>query len=495
MTAIGDPGRTPAPGGRARADACPGALHVHQAADGGLARIRVPGGHVTAPQLRLLAAFAPVELTSRANIQMRGLASGAELPLAARLADAGLLPSRTHERVRNIVASPFSGLDDQSLLDVAPLATALDAALCAAPALAALPGRFLFALDDGRGDATALDADVTAVPLGGGTPDRTAKAGPPQVALLLAGVDTGLRVPAAHAVAAMLAAASAFLDEVAADGTRAWRIAELPDGPRRVTARLLTAPHRATSLYGTAPSTSAPATGPLPMAPASADPDGGPLPVPPSPVPRSAVPPGPVPRSAVPPGPVPPGPVAQLDGRVALALAVPLGRLTSAQLDLLAEASEATGRAVRLTPWRGVVVPGLAAADLDAWTERLAAAGLVADPASPWVGVTACTGRPGCAKSLADVQADAAAAVDASAVDASAVGLGAARPAEAGTLPVHRAPVHWAGCARRCGRPKGRVVDVVATGNGYRVDFGNVGVNCADLQETVAATAAVRGER
>ncbi|MFF1798916.1 nitrite reductase, partial [Kitasatospora sp. NPDC058263] len=30
-------------------------------------------------------------------------------------------------------------------------------------------------------------------------------------------------------------------------------------------------------------------------------------------------------------------------------------------------------------------------------------------------------------------------------------------------------PVHWSGCERRCGHPAGRWVDVLATGQGYRV--------------------------
>src|ERR1700758_447618 len=66
--------------GRTRdVDACPGALTLHTAADGSLARIRLPGGMITAPQLGALARAGTefgspaMELTSRGNIEIRGI--------------------------------------------------------------------------------------------------------------------------------------------------------------------------------------------------------------------------------------------------------------------------------------------------------------------------------------------------------------------------------------------------------------------------------------
>ncbi|MER6873419.1 precorrin-3B synthase, partial [Amycolatopsis sp. NPDC000673] len=96
---------------RVRADACPGVFATHDAADGPLARVRLPGGVVTADRLRALASCAEdlgdgdVHLTSRANVQLRGVRRPG---LAGRLTEAGLLPSPSHERVRNVLASPLS---------------------------------------------------------------------------------------------------------------------------------------------------------------------------------------------------------------------------------------------------------------------------------------------------------------------------------------------------------------------------------------------------
>ncbi|GAA2154615.1 precorrin-3B synthase [Actinomadura napierensis] len=378
------------PSSRSGPDRCPGALRVHAAADGGLARVRLPGGALARAQLDALADASSelgdgfLELTSRANMQIRGLADGAEEELSARLRDAGLLPSAAHERVRNILGSVLTGCDGNGLLDVRPVVAALDAGLCADPDLVDLPGRFLFAVDDGRGDVIALRADVGLYAVA-----------PDAFALVLAGKDSGLRAHPEDAAALALDAARTFLRV----RTSEWRVAELGHD--------------------------------LPLAGERAEP--------------VAVP-------AVPRRP-PLGEIPQRDGRTAFSGLVPLGRLDPAGLRAAGE--------IIVTPWRGVVVPGI--------TDVPDFPGLVTGP--DWAGLTSCAGRPGCAKSLTDVRDDAA----------------RARRAGGGL------PVHWSGCERQCGSPADRHVAVVAAPGGYEVRLGGeVRAGFGDLTATAAAAATTR---
>jgi precorrin-3B synthase len=421
----------PAPGpatNHAAADRCPGVLCLAEAADGYLARIRLPGGLIGAEAMRPLARLAGelgdgrVELTSRGNVQLRGLAADAAGPLTDELARAGLFPSPEHDRVRNVLASPLAGLDGGP--DLTAIVQTLDAALCTRPRLAELPSRFLFAVDDGRGDVADLGADVVAqVRADGavvnGLAVRSAATGH-------AGTDhaaTG-HVGTEQVVTVMLACAEAFLDLRAAEGGTAWRIADLADGPTRVRAAV-------TARLGLA--TAARPIAGLPV-PAVSDGTGrtgetGGM----GRVGGTAALAAPTARPVGVVGP----------GGTAVVLLAPLGRLTAAQLTWLAD--QVSGRPARITPWRSVVLPDLPdAAGVLADAARL---GFGVDAGSPWLRVTACAGRPGCASALADVQADAA-------------GFAARWPERI---------VHVSGCARHCGRPAATQVDVTATSEGYEV--------------------------
>ncbi|KOU25152.1 cobalamin biosynthesis protein CobG [Streptomyces sp. WM6372] len=432
---------------RDRGDACPGALRLHAADDGHLARIRIPGGMLDADAALLLADAADrlgdghIDLTSRGNAQLRGLGASCGGELQAVLVRAGLLPAPTHERVRNIVASPLTGLDRRGLPDVAPWVAELDRLLCASAPAAGLSGRFLFALDDGRGDVTSLAADVNLAALRDGG----------RALLWTAGAADALLVAAADAPRAALVAASYFLDAVRRAGTRAWRVAELPAEQAlrsdELGARLAAAGISASVVRG----------------PAALR--------------------GPAPEPGVVDGP---------DGAAALSVFAPLGRLTTAQWRRLAGL---TGR-LRLTPWRGIVVPGLPAHAAGGALAGLAGAGLVTGADDPWRSVTACTGQPGCAKSLADVRADARAVVaqqgqaQVQAQDQDQAQDQTHAPVEA-TRPL---PVHWSGCERRCGHPRGTAwADVVATADGYDLCApGRAPRRGVPASELPAALAAVR---
>lgn len=310
---------------------------MHRAADGALARVRLPGGMLTAAQLGALSAAAShwgsgtLELTARGNVQVRGITDVAAV--ADAIAGAGLLPSATHERVRSIVASPLSGRAGGNV-DVREWVADLDAAICAEPRLAELGGRFWFSLDDGRADVSGLRADVGVHAL------------PDGCAVLLAGRDTGVRVPHSEAVTTLIAVALRFVE---ARGT-AWRVQELADP-----AGLLPGADAAGVVF---PAVTTPPVGWL----------------------------------------------EQDDGQVALGAAVPLGVLPARVADYLA-AIEAP---LVITPWRSVLVCDLDEAVADVALRVLAPLGLVFDANSPWLTVSACTGSPGCAHSAADVRADVA---------------------------------------------------------------------------------------
>jgi precorrin-3B synthase len=193
-------------------DRCPGALRLHAADDGYVARIRVPGGRLTAVQLASLCGLADalgdgaIHLTSRANLQVRGLSAGSGSAVATALQDAGLLPSLAHDRVRNVVASPFGGAAVEAAL------AAFDRALVADDRLVALSGRFLFGIDDGTGDIVSLRPDLTAVPHRDGWQ------------LLVDGRPSDLVGPASHV---LIDGAHRFLDVREAHAPTAWRVSDL----------------------------------------------------------------------------------------------------------------------------------------------------------------------------------------------------------------------------------------------------------------------------
>lgn len=363
-------------------DACPGAWRRHEAADGALARFRPVGGAVSAAELRVLAGAAalggsPLEVTSRGSLQVRALAPQTADDLAGALRGLGgaasLLDGQGRDVPCGVVASPRSGALDAAAVTIAD----------ALRGRTDVPGRLLVALDDGTGDVSGQAADVTVVLIGGpdasdpdtsgldtsgpdaAGPDADAgtagpdAAGPSAVAghptgtaaLLLAGIDTGLRHPDPAALA--LAAVEAFL--AVRDG--AWRVAELAD---------------------VAPVTAGVAAR-LPVTRTTPD---------------------------VAAGPADPTRLGIDAGRDGVLEVLPrLGELEPRTAGVLVGLLD--GTELRVTPWRTLVLRGLA----DPVDALARLDGLVESGPSRWAGLSACVGAPRCAKSHTDVRGDLARAV------------------------------------------------------------------------------------
>ena len=208
---------------RSRGDMCPGVFRPWQADDGLLVRLRLVGGLISGNQFDALLKVSEtygdgaVHLTRRANLQVRGIAGDGCLPaeVVAAFEATGLVPAREHELVRNIMVSPQSGYAG-GRADLRGTAAELDRLLVGDPGLGRLPGRFLFVLDDGRGDLVDTPADLGLVALDG---DRV------QVRI---GDGWGPVVRRGDAPAALVALASDFLAARGSGPEAAWHVRELP---------------------------------------------------------------------------------------------------------------------------------------------------------------------------------------------------------------------------------------------------------------------------
>ena len=309
-------------------DACPGILDLHEARDGHLARVRVPGGYAGARRLRAVAALASrfgdgsVDLTARGNVQLRGLRAGDAEAVSRRAAATGLLPSPAHDRARNLTASPLAGLAGHPALR--RVVGSLDRALLADPGLAELPGRFLLSVDDGAGRAGLRGCDLGLRRAGGG------------FELVVAGRSTGVRAGTVSAAVALACALAREFLRQRRMHPAVNRIADLPDGGAAVAAA-------AGGILGE-PVVDAGQRLPL-----------GPL------------------AGAAP----------------AVVVAAPLGRLGAGQLELIAEALR-RGEVARLGSAARIVLP--IAEPAATALPRLARAGLLVSDDHPLSGVTACSG-------------------------------------------------------------------------------------------------------
>jgi precorrin-3B synthase len=380
----------------ARPSACPGLLRVVAARDGGLCRIRLPGGVLSATQAQAIAhaarthASGVIELTNRANVQLRGVRTGSEPALSAMLMRAGLgpeVPDRpAADDLRNLMLSPLAGCDPEAIFDTTTLVAPILGMLQHEPRFAALSPKFALLLDGGERLA-ALDHPhdiwLAAAEHGDRTVFGWGLAGGPR--------EGALAAVAPHEVPALLRALLHTFLDLAHDGQQRMRDICGGDGASHVLQHaqryLDFTPLRDTALRRWR---------------------------------RTAV--DTTHRLGT--------HALRGDGSGYVGAQPPLGRLDADRFDSLAVLAQSQGDAtLRITPWQGVMLPNVAADAMPGTLSRLAALGLSTDSAEPLARLIACTGSPGCAKSRADTKAD-------------ALRLAARLPAQA--------EVHLSGCERSC---------------------------------------------
>jgi precorrin-3B synthase len=341
---------------------CPGIRHAVPAKDGMLIRIRTPGGLIDGAQLKAIAraaqkfAHPTLDITARANIQLRGIRQENLESLVETLTLAGLIPSTPHDRVRNITTSPLAGLDSEELIDTRPLVRQLDRELIDDPTLASLPPKFSFLIDGGgrRFDTDTADVGLMAV----------AVSGEVRFHLTIGGTATQLGVHVDRAAECMAEAARACLAISKAYGlpSRAKKIASVPGAFANLVLRL-------SHLMQPCPS-------PVNMPDISQIPTG-----------------------------ILPG--ARAD-TVHIVPSIPLGRLTAEQAVAVAEINMRHEGDLRLASWRGLVLGSMPASAREDVVHELRAIGLSCDLSDGYSGLAACAGLSGCASALADVRQDAA---------------------------------------------------------------------------------------
>jgi precorrin-3B synthase len=202
---------------------CPGALRPMQSGDGLVVRIRPRGGRLEAKQASGIAELASrygnglIDVTSRANLQIRGVADAGYVSLIEGLAQLDLLdPDHDAEARRNILATPFWSAGDETCALAAELEQGL------ASGFLGLPTKFGFAVDCGNACALAgASADV-----------RIERGIGAELIVRADGAEHGRPVTRSEAVKVALALAEWFIVSGGAKGGRGRMAAHIGGGAK-----------------------------------------------------------------------------------------------------------------------------------------------------------------------------------------------------------------------------------------------------------------------
>ena len=359
-----------------------GLFHVAPAQDSFMLRLRIPGGILTTHRLRGLAQMAQdwgsgrADLTTRSNLQIRGFQPKDILRVLDHVQSLGMTSRGSGaDNIRNITASPITGLDPQELLDVAPLAEALQSYISNSPDMYDLPRKFNVAFDNGGAISVVADTNdigFAAVEVGEG---RSVPAGI-YFRVLLCGItghrqfatDCGILLRPDQTVAAAAAMIRVFTqhgDRTDRKKARlkylidSWSIEKFLDE----TERLLTFPLIRIPVQECEPRRPIKRAGHIGIHPQSQP------------------------------------------GLHYIGLSIPVGRLPVAQMRAIADISDRFGYGeVRLTVWQNLLIPNIHTSHLANAQQALTSAGLNYKAGTVLSGTVACTGNQGCRFSATDTK-------------------------------------------------------------------------------------------
>ena len=392
-----------------RRSACPGLFRIVPARDGGICRVKLVLGQFSAAQAQALARAATrygnaaIDVTNRANLQLRGIKPDSEIPLIDALLDAGLGPTEIEaDDIRNVMVSPTAGIDREQHLDTLPLARDLLSHLERDPAFVALSPKFSFLIDGGESVAAtdhhhdiwlaATDSDTMALGFAGTPTSRDGD----ETAFGLCGIDDAIDI--------VIAAVKLFLDEAPRDSA-ITRLRHLP---------IANFCDRLAAQLGAR------------IAPAKSWCRGAPVSL------------GYVGIHAQ-----------RQDGLCFVGAVPPVARLSPDMMMALADVAQHHGDGmIRLTPWQSVLVPNIPEARAADAMRALDDAGFIGALDRPLATMIACSGMTGCAMGKANTKADARELAD-----------------HLGAAPRDKT-IHLTGCAKSCASPRVAAATLLAVSPG-----------------------------
>ena len=361
---------------------CPSLFNATSAQDGILSRIRLPAGLITTVQCEAIAQLVnqfgngEVQITNRANIQIR-TSQALTSSVLERLQQCGLASQTASiDGLRNIMASPTAGIDIQSKIDTIPFVKQWDEYLANHPELEILSSKFSVCFDGGEtvnvGDRPN-DICLLAVEI----------AGEVYFSLHLSLGDRGNSPSSVRALIApnQVLEVLAALAEVYRDYTsqKTNQVSSSSCKPR-----LRELLHEwGVEYYLQLVETELG----YPLSRLSEN-----LEISAKTEPYDHV-----------------GIHAQMQsGLVYMGVIVPLGRLTSHQLQGLGQLAKKYGdETLRLTPWQNLLITNIAETQTEHLTQEITNLGLSISSNHPYTAIAACSGSTGCKASFTNTQADA----------------------------------------------------------------------------------------